>query len=382
LGRSAIDTDQDSIFVTQVPVSGAGPRLAVKDLFDTAGLITTYGSAIFRGHVPDRTAVAVSQLEQAGYRLVGKANLHEFAYGVTSQNPHFGTVPNPRYPGRTAGGSSGGSAAAVAADLAELGLGTDSAGSIRIPAACCGVVGFKPTYGLVSLVNCFPLAPSFDHAGPITRTVAECTAAMSVLAPDVRVSELESLEELSVGVTWTEHADPFVRSTVTAAAGCLPRRRRIDFPFPTDVDPQFMDEVAAVHRELFAVLHNEYGKNVRSKIERSLSVDSRAVTESQRHRADYRDRAAEAMDGLDLLITPTLPYGPPRADVNELEERGRMIQFTRPFNVLGWPALTIPCSPAGASLPASLQLIGRPGSDALVLAAGQLIAGELASRSG
>ena len=157
-----------------------GLTLAVKDLFDTDRLTTTYGSIIFAEHVPPRTASAVLRLERAGLAIVGKTNLDEFAYGVTSQNPHFGAAPNALDPTRTAGGSSGGSAAAVAAGLAELALGTDSAGSIRIPAACCGVVGFKPTHGLVSLEGCFPLAPSFDHAGPIARTSDACAAAMKM----------------------------------------------------------------------------------------------------------------------------------------------------------------------------------------------------------
>ena len=163
-----------SIFLARPDAPAAGISLAVKDLFDTAGLETTYGSAIFAGQVPAETATAVRLLEEAGYANVGKTNLHEFAYGTTSENPHYGTVPNPVAPGRIAGGSSGGSAAALAAGLADTALGTDSGGSIRIPAACCGVVGFKPTYGLVSLQGCFPLAPSFDHAGPMARSVEEC----------------------------------------------------------------------------------------------------------------------------------------------------------------------------------------------------------------
>ena len=146
------------IFVTEVQSPGEGIRLAVKDLFDTAGLRTTYGSAIFRDHVPGATAEAVRRLEAAGYANVGKTNLHEFAYGITSENPHFGDVPNPLAAGRVAGGSSGGSAAALAAGLADAALGSDSGGSIRIPAACCGVVGFKPTYGVVPTGGVWPLS--------------------------------------------------------------------------------------------------------------------------------------------------------------------------------------------------------------------------------
>src|SRR6185312_2378452 len=142
--------------------------------FDTAGLATTYGSIPFVDHVPAETAEAFRRLEAAGYANVGKTNLHEFAYGISSQNPHFGTVPNPAAPGRLAGGSSGGNGAALAAGLAEVALGTDSAGSIRIPAAWCGVVGFKPTYALVSAEGCFPLAPSYDTVGSMASSVDGC----------------------------------------------------------------------------------------------------------------------------------------------------------------------------------------------------------------
>ncbi len=137
--------------------------MAVKDLLDTAGLTTTYGSALFADHVPAVSADAVRLIEAAGFAVAGKTNLHEFAYGISSQNEHYGTVPNPVAPGRLAGGSSGGSAAAIAAGDVELALGTDSAGSIRIPAAWCGIVGFKPTHGLVSVEGCFPLAPTLRH---------------------------------------------------------------------------------------------------------------------------------------------------------------------------------------------------------------------------
>ena len=143
-------------------------------------------------------------LEAAGYTSVGKTNLHEFAYGVTSQNLHYGTVPNPSFPGRTAGGSSGGSAAALAAGLADAALGTDSGGSIRIPAACCAIVGFKPTYDLVSTDGVFPLAPSYDHAGPMARDVATCAELMRVLAG----LEPEEPRPVRVGIAWTERADP------------------------------------------------------------------------------------------------------------------------------------------------------------------------------
>ena len=199
----------------------AGIPVAVKDLLDTAGLATTYGSILFAEHVPARSAEAVLRLESAGYGVAGKTNLHEFAYGISSQNPHYGTVPNPTAPGRLAGGSSGGSAAAIAAGDVDLALGTDSGGSIRIPAAWCGIAGFKPTFDLVPTDGCFPLAPSYDHVGPMAATVDGCVELMEALVPGFAAAELESLEELEIGVAWLDGADPLVRARVDAAAGQL-----------------------------------------------------------------------------------------------------------------------------------------------------------------
>src|SRR5437588_2723821 len=195
-------TEPSGIFLAKPEQPREGIRLAVKDLFDTAGLTTTYGSIVYADHVPAKTAEAVSRLEAAGYAHIDKTNLHEFAYGITSANPHYGTMPNPSAPGRTTGGSSGGSAAALAAGLADAALGTDSGGSIRIPAACCGVVGFKPTFDLVPTDGCFPLAPSFDTVGPMARTVDECERMLQALVPEFAAAELDELGDICVGTTW------------------------------------------------------------------------------------------------------------------------------------------------------------------------------------
>ena len=371
-----------TIFLARPQRIGDGIALAVKDLFETAGVRTTYGSILFADHVPERSAEAVTRLEAAGYVNVGKTNLHEFAYGIASYNPHFGEVPNPIAAGRTAGGSSAGSAAALAAGLADAALGSDSGGSIRIPAACCGVVGLKPSRGLVPLEGCRPLAPSFDHAGPMGRDVETCARMLEALAPGLERAELGSLEELEVGVAWLEFAAPLVRARVEAAAARFPHRRSVTFPFPEGVGAVFMREAAESHRGLFPEHADAYGENVRAKLERCLEVTDAEFEVALRRLEDYRERAVEAIDGLDLLITPTLAFVAPPAFEDDLEIRDAMIRFTYPFNALGWPALALPCGPAEAELPASVQVVAPNGEDARVIAAGALLERGLAAVQG
>jgi aspartyl-tRNA(Asn)/glutamyl-tRNA(Gln) amidotransferase subunit A len=364
----------DGIWLARPERVGAGEQVAIKDLLDTAGLTTTYGSALFADHVPAVSAEAVLRLETAGYAVAGKTNLHEFAYGISSQNEHYGTVPNPVAPGRLAGGSSGGSAAAIAAGDVELALGTDSAGSIRIPAAWCGVVGLKPTYALVPADGCFPLAPSYDVVGPMASSVDGCERLMQALAPAYERVELESLEELEVGIAWLKRADPLVRERVAEAASLFPRRREIELPLaPTD-RADFMHEVADVHRALFTGNEELYGKNVRGKIERCLRVSDGEATVAERGRAEYRERFREAVGELDLVVTPTVLLVAPPADADELALRLPATDLTYPFSSLGWPALALPCGQAEDGLPASVQLAAPAGADALVLAAGRVLA--------
>jgi Asp-tRNA(Asn)/Glu-tRNA(Gln) amidotransferase A subunit family amidase len=335
--------------------------------------VTTYGSAIYREHVPESSAPCVTKLEEAGYAVVGKTNLHEFAYGITSDNPHYGAVVNPLDAERIPGGSSGGNGAALAAGLCELALGTDSAGSIRLPAACCGVVGLKPTWGRVPADGVFPLAPSFDTVGPMARSVAACTAAMKALdALDDRTAG-----ELRVALAWTDHADPLVRARVEEAAAVLTEVEPVDLPLPGDLNPAFQAEAADVHRELFAEHPDLYGDNVRRKLENALAVGAAEVTASLAERESYRERALEALEGFHVLLTPTMPMVAPPVGIGDLALRERMISLTRPFNALGWPALALPCGAAEDGLPASLQIVARPGDDALVLAVGEAIEGRL-----
>jgi aspartyl-tRNA(Asn)/glutamyl-tRNA(Gln) amidotransferase subunit A len=324
--------------------------------------------------VPTRTAEAVTLLEESGYVTVGKANLHEFAYGTTSLNPHFGWVPNPIAPGRIAGGSSGGSAAALAAGLADAALGTDSGGSIRIPAAFCGVTGFKPTYGMVSLDGCWPLAPSFDHAGPMALSVGECAAMMGPLAGlEAEPVDLDGVR-VAVARSWLDECDPLVRARVDAAAALFPNREDVEFQAEAGDGDAFAHDVARVHETLFAEHRDEYGDEVARKIERCLGVGEAAAQEAAERREAYRARCAEILDGFDLLLTPTQPFVAPRVEDAQGDAlRERIIRFTYPFDSLGWPALALPCGPAEEGLPASVQLAAPRDADALVLGSGMTL---------
>jgi aspartyl-tRNA(Asn)/glutamyl-tRNA(Gln) amidotransferase subunit A len=325
--------------------------------------------------VPTETAEAVLLLEAAGYANVGKANLHEFAYGVTSENPHYGRVPNPLAEGRSVGGSSGGSAAALAAGLADAALGSDSAGSIRIPAACCGIVGFKPSFGLVSVDGCFPLAPSFDHAGPMTRDVAECARMMEALAPGFEPTQTE-LADLKVGVAWLDEADPLVRARIEEAAAKFPNRRELTLPVPDRElwGPAFRREALESHAGLYPERAEDYGEDVRRSLEGATELTDGEVEAAQRMRERLRQEVPEALAGIDLLLTPTLPCVAPLYG-----EGDRMVltKLTALFNLIGWPALALPCGAAEEGLPASIQLAAPTGIDSLVLAAAAALEREL-----
>jgi aspartyl-tRNA(Asn)/glutamyl-tRNA(Gln) amidotransferase subunit A len=333
---------------------------------------TTYGSAIFRDHVPTHSARAVTRLEAAGYVSLGKTNLHEFAWGITSENPHYGDVPNPIAADRIPGGSSGGNAAALVLGQVDAALGTDSGGSVRIPAACCGVVGFKPTFGVVPMMGCFPLAPSFDHAGPMARDVAECERMLDAMALSYKAATLGSLSDLRVGVAWTERAEPLVRERVEAAAGKM-GARPVELPLPEDIGAAFAREAAQTHQYLFREQRELYGENVASKLERAYRLDDDRVAAAVAERERYRERMAGLMEDLDLVVTPTLAMVAPPVGIGDLALRERVIQFTFPFNAIGAPALAMPCGAAEDGLPASVQLVGKPLDDALVLAAGRLL---------
>ena len=360
-------TDIWNAVITEVGPAAAlpgplhGKRLLVKDLIDTAGIRTTYGSKIYADHVPQRTAPAVQRLVDAGAVIVGKANLHEFAWGVTSQNPWYGTVHNPAHPGRTTGGSSGGNAAALAAGLCDLGLGTDTGCSVRLPAACCDVVGLKSQWGRIPTEGVFPLCPSYDTVGPLATSVADVALMWSALtgdaAPEPRLSGLTVgllTRPPSVGgaaPAENRAAEQYVAQLEELGARVV----EASIPdAPGDTWPLFFHEAAESHRATFPSRASEYGDNVRAKLEHAQTIDPGAVERARESVQRWR----EYQPDVDLYVSPTLGIEIPPEDCNEIDVRIAVSAFLRPFNVLGWAGLAI----------GDLQLVAP--RDEVVLAAG------------
>ena len=335
----------------------AGVPLAVKDLIDTAGVRTTYGSSIFDNHVPTRTAAVVLRLEAAGAIVVGKTNLHEFAWGVTSQNPHWGTVANPAHPGRVAGGSSGGTAAALADHLATIGLGTDTGGSLRIPARCCEVVGFKPAYGDLSTRGVFPLAPSFDTVGPMARTVADVALVEAVLTG--RPTPAPRLAGLRIGVL-----APTGVEDILADLGAI-LEEDVVLPEPqADLMAVFAAEGAMTHLRWFPSERERYGADLRVKLDAAQGISAVAWQRGLGALRALRERGRRE-PAVDLVISPVMDIEPPQDDCWEPDVRAAMTRWTRPFNFLGWPAIAI----------GALQISGRDRATVLGAALGLEAAG-------
>jgi Asp-tRNA(Asn)/Glu-tRNA(Gln) amidotransferase A subunit family amidase len=335
----------------------AGVPLAVKDIFDTAGVRTTYGSSIFADNVPRRTATAVARLEAAGAIVVGKANLHEFAWGTTSRNPHWGSVANPLRPGRVAGGSSGGTAAALADYQATIGLGTDTGGSIRIPSACCGTVGFKPAYGAVPTRGVFPLSRSFDTVGGMARTVADTVLVDSILTG--RPQPAPRLAGLRVGVlASTGIEDDLIRLGAIVERAELPE-------LDPDLMAAFAAECAISHLTWFPRERERYGPDLQVKLDDAQEI---SAVRWQKGLVAVRELRKQARSRLrfDILAGPVMAIDPPPDDCWEPDVRAPMTRWTRPFNFLGWPAIAI----------GSLQIAGRD-RDVVLAAALELEAGGL-----
>ena len=384
----------------------AGVPVGWKDLIDTAGITTTYGSAIFRDHVPERDADVVARFAAAGAICVAKLATHELAWGTTSQNPHFGPCRNPHDPERVPGGSSGGSAAALAAGVVAAAPGTDTGGSIRCPASCCGIVGLKPTFGRVSLAGVRPLCPSFDHCGPMARTVADCAAQLEVMAgaspsdprtpavPIERWAEAarRGVDGLTVAVAeryFFEHTAPDIAAQVRHGVDALRAAGatlvEVDMEWPVDLgktDP-FVPEEAATLIEVWPARRADMGADVVYDLERAQGMSAVDLAVTGRRRLEYRARMHEKLTtaGIDVVATPAQAFSPPPIGVEQVPFAGReafdvtsaMCGLTWIYNLLGWPAISVPCGRDALGLPVGIQLAALPWREDYCLAAAAVV---------
>lgn len=356
-----------------------GEALAVKDLIDVAGLPTRAGSSFFRRD-PREDAPVVARLRAAGALVIGKTNTHEFAWGITTDNPHFGRTANPHDPARTAGGSSGGSGAAIAAGLADIALGTDTLGSVRTPAALCGVCGIRPATGMLPSDGIVPLAPGLDAPGPLARDVAGVRRAYEALTgAALRPAAAPRRVARVRGGRW-ETVAPAVRDALDALASRLAAHGTIvedvtwwDDELIEAVTTVQMRAAARVHAPLIAVNRERYGEDVRGRIERALTVtdaDARAAQKIiQNARASWRS----ALAGFPCVLAPAAGDEAPLAPVPE-SFRGEIIPLVTPASAFALPALAVPCGTGTYGMPLGVQVIGADPDPAPVFALGDLIA--------
>ncbi|BDG60107.1 amidase [Caldinitratiruptor microaerophilus] len=376
-----------------------GIPVAVKDVVCTAGVRTTAGSRVLRDFVPNTDAAVVVRLREAGAVIVGKTNTHEFAAGITTNNPFFGPTRNPWNVDCIPGGSSGGSGAALAAGLCTVAIGTDTGGSIRIPAACCGVVGLKPTYGRVSRQGIFPLAWSQDHCGPMARSVADAALLLQVIAgydpadpgsanvpvPDFSAELSAGVSDITIGLPrhwYFERVDPEVAEAVYRAVRILAemgaRVMEVDLPALRDVMPaQYvvcMAEAAAWHVPFLRSQPEHYSPALRGTLEGSLLISAVQYLDGLRIRARIAAEMEQALGQVDVLAAPTIPLPAPPIGQEQVNVAGQpepvldaFVRLNAPANQSGLPAISIPCGFSRGGLPIGLQIIGRPFDESTVI---------------
>jgi aspartyl-tRNA(Asn)/glutamyl-tRNA(Gln) amidotransferase subunit A len=355
-----------------------GVPISIKDLFDVRGTPTTAASRVRDGHMSDRDAPVIAHLRRAGAVFVGKTNLHEFAFGTTNEDSAFGPARNPHDPSRSPGGSSGGSAVSVAAGMALATIGSDTGGSIRIPAAACGLVGLKPSLGEVSTDGVVPLSRTFDHVGPLTRSVTDAWLVHRTLLGGTFGRALVPLPTggLLLGVPrryFCEVLDDEVRArfdeTLTALQGEGARIDEVDIGHATDAAAVYLHiclaDAAAYHAATLDAMSDRYTANVRLRLEMGRYVLGEDYARALRGREVLRREVDAALVGHDALILPALPIpapsiGVPSIRVGGTEEpvRNLMLRLTSPFNVTGHPAIALPIGSTSSGLPCSAQLVG------------------------
>ena len=360
---------RDAILIERFDLGGDGLRVAVKDTLDIAGHPTRSASAAL-ADAPAATAHAdvVAAVLASGCRIIGRANMHEFAFGVTGINAHTGTPENPRWPDRIPGGSSSGSAAAVAAGMADFALGSDTGGSIRTPACCCGVVGLKPTYGRVSRRGAAPEVSSLDCVGPFADDVATLTRAMEIIDPTFRAVSLDRAPRLGrLEVAATTEIVAAVDGAL-AGGGVTPTVASV-----AGLDEAFAAGLTIINFENWAAFgpltaSDAMGADIRARLRAAASTTVEQVAAAEIVRARVSAAVDAALDGLDALVLPTMADVPPTLE--EAQDARAAIGITslvRAFNLTGHPALTLPIVTA-RGLPAGIQLVGRKGDDARLLA--------------
>ena len=350
-------------FISVSDEKGPGEVVAVKDLVDVAGMVTTAGGVILPNTPATEDAPVVRAIRHAGCVVVGKANLHEFAYGVTSVNPHYGTVRNPHDPSRVAGGSSGGSAVAVAAGMCDWAIGSDTGGSIRIPASLCGVAGFKPSYGSVDVEGVIPLSRSLDTLGPLAPDVATCARAYTMMSGEAIPLAGVSRPRLAVPAGWVRDLDePTARAWGLVSHG-IPE---IQF---LDRDPLFrcgltilLYEAAAYHRRWAEEHPEKYGADVLAHIRRGMGISTGEYEAALGERKRLQEAATRAMEDVEALLLPATAIVAPKVDAGD-EVREPLSRYTRPFNATHQPVAVLPAPVTG--LPVGIQVVGRTNTGAL-----------------
>jgi aspartyl-tRNA(Asn)/glutamyl-tRNA(Gln) amidotransferase subunit A len=374
-----------------------GIPIALKDNFYTRGIRTTAGSKILADFVPKRDSEVAARLHQAGAILLGKTNMHEFAYGITNENPHYGAVHNPWAAERISGGSSGGSAAATAAGMCFGSVGTDTGGSIRIPAALCSLVGLKPTYGLVSVSGVIPLAPSLDHAGPLARSVVDASILLQAIAgkypadtepPDFRKLRRTRPRRFRLG--WPreyffERIDPEVQHAIDAARKVFQqigaRIQEVSFPHLADSQEPATNialaEATHYHQSqgFYPARMADYGSDVSGRLEMGAQVRAVHYLRGCEVKREVEQDFDSAFKRVDAILAPAAPIAAPRIGDNELiiagekeTVRSALVRLNRPVNLTGHPAIAIPCGFTQEGLPIGLQLIGPKWGETTLLA--------------
>lgn len=372
-----------------------GIPCALKDLFETAGVRTTAGSKFFATYVPEKDCAAMEQIKSAGAVMLGKLNLHEIALGVTNENPHYGTCPNPWDKNHISGGSSGGAAVALAAGMCFGALGTDTGGSIRIPSSLCGVVGLKPTRGRVSVRGVIPLSWSLDHVGPMARCVRDVAILYRAIAGydlsdpfSIKIPVRNVLAHLSDGVqgwrvalardSYFNDVDPEVFSAVQQAAKVFEGLGAyvIETEFQGAGEAAQVNalitqsEAAAFHHERLTSHPENFGVDVLQRLETGAAFTSLEIIQARKAQAVLQRQFERFFEGYDILLTPATPIPAPSRGGDAVARAKSLTRFTAPFNLTGLPALALPCGFTSHGLPIGLQIVSSPWAEAKVLRAG------------